>query len=122
MSRARSLEMDVEAEAKKRQKEDKTLSSMERQTNTKKSAEEKDEQEASEDIQNTTRELFPETPASYKTFYAKENRKGKEPRWNPQHANMEERTMQAKAPQTAKKETAAPNEAADLSKQLQQQI
>ena len=122
MSRARSLEMDVEAEAKKRQKEDKTPSSMERQTNTKKSAEEKDEQEASEDIQNTTREFFPETPASYKTFYAKENRKCKEPRWNPQQANMEERTTQAKAPQTAKKETAAPNEAADLSKQLQQQI
>ena len=45
---------------------------MERQTKTKKGEEEKDEQkEEQEDIEKTTRELFPTTPSAYKTFLHK---------------------------------------------------
>ena len=96
---------------------------MERQTKTKKGEEEKDEQkEEQEDIERTSRELFPTTPSAYKTFYTKEHSKGKEPRWKPQQANIEERSMQAKTPHTAKKETASSNEATDLSKPLTEQI
>ena len=123
MSGAKSSEMDLEAEGRKRQKEEQTPSSMERQTKTKKGEEEKDEQkEEQEDIERTSRELFPTTPSAYKTFYTKEHSKGKEPRWKPQQANIEERSMQAKTPHTAKKETASSNEATDLSKQLTEQI
>ena len=123
MSGAKSSEMDLEAEGRKRQKEEQTPSSMERQTKTKKGEEEKDEQkEEQEDIEKTSRELFPTTPSAYKTFYTKEHSKGKEPRWKPQQANIEERSTQAKTPHTAKKETASSNEGTDLSKQLTEQI
>ena len=123
MSGAKSSEMDLEAEGRKRQKEEQTPSSMERQTKTKKGEEEKDEQkEEQEDIEKTSRELFPTTPSAYKTFYTKEHSKGKEPRWKPQQANIEERSMQAKTPHTAKKENASSSEATDLSKQLTEQI
>ena len=92
---------------------------MERQTKTKKGEEEKDEQkEEQEDIEKTSRELFPTTPSAYKTFYTKEHSKG----WKPQQANIEERSMQVKTPHTAKKEAASSNEATDPSKQLTEQI
>lgn len=94
---------------------------MERQTKTKKSGEENGEQELyeEEDRPKTARELFPATPATYKTFDAKEHRKGKEPHWMLQQANVEERSTQAKTPQ---KEAASPSGATDLSKQLAEQI
>ena len=124
MSGAQSSEMHLEAEAKKRQKEDRTPLPMERQAKTKKNAEQapKENDSTERDLENTTRELFPATPTSYKSFYTKEHKTGKEPRWKQQQATIEERTMQAKTPQTAKKQTDSSNDATDLSKQLAEQI
>lgn len=68
------------------------------------------------------RELFPSAPAEYRTFYTKEQNRGQEPRWKQQLASIEERTMQASTPQTAKKQSSSRKEIQELSQQLEEQI
>jgi hypothetical protein len=118
MSQANSSAMDAEAEVKKRQNEDTTPPSMSRQPKTKRN----DEGNEAEKKDQTQRELFPAQPSSYKTYYTKEHQKGKEPRWKQQQATVEERTLQAQTPQTAKKPATASKEATDLNRQLAEQI
>ena len=117
MSHATSSEMAID-ESKKRQKEETTPNSMTRQPKNKKKEDEK------KDGDNTRKELFPEKEAdsTYKTYYKKENLRKKEPRWNQHLATIEERTMQASTPHTAKKQAASTNTDEDLSKTLQTQI
>ena len=107
-------DVDME-ESKKRQHEDKTPTSQRRQPRSKK------EEDVEEAIPR--KELFPtEARSSYVTFYSKEHRKGKEPRWKQQMASIEERTMQAATPHTAKKHAPNPAAAEEVSKQLEHQI
>ena len=108
-------------DSKKRQKEDSTPASMSRQPKNPRS-DDKEEKEKEED-KHTQRELFPASaPSAYKTFYTKEHAKGKDPRWKQQLASVEERTMQASTPHTAKKHPTNTEEAETLSKQLQEQM
>jgi hypothetical protein len=65
--------MEVDVESKKRQKEaEATLSSVTRQSKTKENTEDKDDKE-----ETAKRELFPSAPAEYRTFYTKEQNRGK---------------------------------------------
>ena len=60
----------------------------------------------------------------YKTFYNRDTvkQKGKEDRWKRQEASLEERSMQAATPSTAKKKTTVPTKAQALSKKMDEQL
>lgn len=131
MSHEQSDEMEAEA-SKKRQKENVTPPSQIRSTKTQRQEEEKEDDQAQENEDGpaekqeiaTRRALFPPTEETgYKTYYTKANQRGKEPRWKPQKATIEERAMQAATPQTAKKQPASSsNQTNELSQQLESQI
>jgi len=95
-------------ESKKRQKAGTPPNSLTRQPKNKKK-----EEDRRKDGDNTRKDFFPEKEAAstYKTCCKNENVR-----------KIEERTMQASTPHTAKKQAASTNTAADLSKTLEIQI
>lgn len=103
---ATSSEMAID-ESKTRQKAGTPPNSLTRQPKNKKK-----EEDRRKDGDNTRKDFFPEKEAdsTYKTYYKENLRK------------IEERTMQASAPHTTKKQAASTNTAEDLSKTLEIQI
>ena len=115
------MELAEIEESKKRQKEDHTPASMSRQSKNQRGNEKKEKETEKDD--HIQKELFPASSAStYMTFYSKEHKRGKEPRWKQQLASVEERNMQASTPHTAKKQGPNTDEAKILSKQLDEQM
>lgn len=104
---ATSSEMAID-ESKTRQKAGTPPNPLTRQPKNKKK-----EEDRRKDGDNTRKDFFPEKEAdsTYKTYYKKENLR-----------KIEERTMQASAPHTTKKQAASTNTAEDLSKTLEIQI
>ena len=115
-----------EAEAKKRSKDVTPASASRHARQPKTRGTEETHEKDTRRILFKTPEAKPEESASaeYRTFYNKDTvkQKGMDERWKRQQASVEERSMQAATPATAKKKPTVSNKAQTLSKKMDTQL